>query len=51
MEYYRFETDFRKLTFNNYGLFRLYDYGNLQSIFLLSEIEKYRSAEEGSTLQ
>ena len=51
MEFYRVETDFKKLTFGNYGLYRLYDIGNLKSIYLLSEIEKYKAPEEASTLQ
>ena len=50
MEFYRLEADFKKLTFEEYGLYRLYDFGNLQSIFLLSEIEKFRTSDEGSTL-
>ena len=50
MEFYRLEGEFRELTFGPYGLYRLYDLGNLRSIFLLSEIEKYRPLPEGTTL-
>ena len=50
MEFYRLDADFKKLVFNKNGLYRLYDFGNLKSIYLLSEIEKYRALEEGTTL-
>ena len=50
MEFYRLDADFKKLIFNKNGIYRLYDFGNLKSIYLLSEIEKYRSLEEGTTL-
>jgi len=50
MEFYRLEADFKKIAFNKNGLYKLYDLGNLKSIYLLSEIEKYRSLEEGTTL-
>ena len=45
MEFYRVESDFKKLTFHRYGLYRLYDLGDLKSIYLLSEIEKYKASE------
>jgi hypothetical protein len=48
MEFYRLEGDFKQLSFHPHGLYQIYNHGNLKSIYLLSEIEKYRPLEEGS---
>ena len=50
MEFYRLDGEFRQLTFSSIGLYQLFKYGNLRSVYLLSEIEKYRSCDEGITI-
>lgn len=53
IEFYHIDTNTKDLFYAENGLLALYECGNLQTIYLLSEIEKYRSKnaeEEGLTL-
>lgn len=50
MEFYRLEGDFRNLVFHPHGLYTLYQHGNLKSIYILNELQKYRTLEEADIL-
>lgn len=51
IEFYRLDGEFKELIFHPFGLYSLYEHGNMRSIYLLSEIEKYRSFDDATTLR